>query len=86
MQNNCVSCHQIKPAVWSDFCAGYGNINLCADCFEKIYPEQYNFILPKLIICSSCGNKFLPKFQWQQKCFLCFQKGKRSVICGQTKI
>ena len=86
----CSCCGEMKPIVYFDYAYGNSNpyieaisIRVCYSCLIKVgWKKEAVAILPKLITCVQCNNKFIPKNHSQIKCSVCLAKyfSKNKVI------
>ena len=71
-----------RNIVWSDFCYKRGfsdsvSLGLCWKCLKIVnWENEINKILPKLSSCSTCHEKFIPKFSTQVICGMCWLKSR----------
>lgn len=80
----CNLCNLEKPIVWNDYAFAVHNsspplkavsINLCYPCLVYLdWQIDIQQIMPKLLTCIQCQEKFIPKNANQIKCSCCWKK------------
>jgi len=69
----CTCCSKNKNIVYKSYEAPF-SINLCWDCLVRMdWQFEMKDIMPKLLSCSICRQKFIPKLNSKNKCSVCWQ-------------
>ena len=72
----CSICKSSSSIVWKDYESHFGTIALCYECLRFIDSTSAAEILSKTILCNTCNDKFMPKWEGQVKCGICWSKAK----------
>lgn len=68
----CSLCLENKNLVYFDYCKKF-SLSLCFGCLGVLgWNKEINKILPKIVSCSTCKQKFIPKRSNQIKCSVCW--------------
>lgn len=93
----CINCKKIKEIVFLDYDRKIGAIKVCHSCAHEMRPifdhelKRYIEEIDRMILCSSCSSKFLPKWANQYICTNCYIAKKKkkealSTLLTQTKV